>query len=190
MSPLPWPLIATETLLATKVFGLHKERSRSPRTGREHDFFVLTGNDWCNIIPITEGGEVVMIRQFRHGIRGETLEIPGGLIDERDPSPLHAARREMLEETGYDAPTVEPIGVIHPNPALQRHRCFSFVARSARRVAEPRLDQAEDIEVVLVPLKERPAILARGEITHALVVVAFAWLLGLAQPAEEPRPQP
>jgi ADP-ribose pyrophosphatase len=177
--PAPWNVIETEKLHSLRIFDLYRERSRSPRTGVLHDFYVLHGVDWCNIVPLTAADEVVMIRQYRHGTREVTLEIPGGMVDATDPSPLEAARRELLEETGYAPTSVEPLGVIHPNPAMQRHVCHTFVARGVRRVAAPSFDQTEDIEVVLVPLREIPARIASGEVTHALVVVAFAWLLGL-----------
>jgi ADP-ribose pyrophosphatase len=176
---LPWTVLAREPLIHARVFVLDKLRVRSPRTGGEHDFFVLGGPDWCNVIPLTPEGEVVMIRQYRHGTREITLEVPGGLVDPEDASPLDAARRELEEETGYAAECVEPLGVIHPNPAIQEHRCHSFVARGARRVGAQRLEEREDIEVVHVPLAELPGRIASGEITHALTVVAFAWLLGV-----------
>jgi ADP-ribose pyrophosphatase len=184
-TPVPvkaWEVLETEKLQSMRLFDLYRERKRSPRTGALHDFYVLEGVDWCNIVPLTDAGEVVMIRQFRHGTREITLEIPGGMVDATDPSPLVAAGRELLEETGYAADVVEPLGVIHPNPAIERHTCHTFVARGARLVAEQRFDSTEDIEVVLVPLREIPARIASGEITHALVVVAFAWLLGLRAP--------
>jgi 8-oxo-dGTP pyrophosphatase MutT (NUDIX family) len=176
-------VLGRDTLLTNRVFALDRERSRSPRTGTEHDFFILRGVDWCNIIPLTDAGEVVMIRQYRHGSHEITLEVPGGMVDATDASALTAARRELLEETGYAARAVEPIGVIRPNPAIQANVCHSFVARGAHLVGAPAFDATEDIEVVLVPLAEIPARLARGEITHALVVVAFVWLLGLGPAA-------
>jgi 8-oxo-dGTP pyrophosphatase MutT (NUDIX family) len=180
--PKEWPLVSTETLLSLRVFELKRNRARSPRTGAEHDFYVLSGRDWCNVVPLTDDGEVVLIRQFRHGTRETTLEIPGGIIDPGDPSPAEAARRELLEETGCEANILESIGVIAPNPAVQSNACYSFVARGVKQVAAPKLDAAEDIEVVRVPLDEIPQRIAAGEVRHALVVVAFAWLLGLRTP--------
>src|SRR5262249_15281546 len=106
-----------------------------------------------------------------------------GMVDPQDPSPLEAARRELLEETGYRAREVVATGVIAPNPAMQTNRCWSFLARDVERVAEPRLDGGEDLEVVLVPYREIPERVARGEIVHSLVVVAFAYALGLRAPA-------
>jgi len=73
-------------------------------------------------------------------------------------------------------------GVIVPHPAMQTNRCWSFLAREVERVADPQLDGGEDIDVVLVPYREIPDRVARGEICHALVVVAFAYALGLRAP--------
>jgi len=175
----PWERRDKQEVLATRIFRLERQRLISPRTGQEHDFYVLDCPDWCNIVPLTDAGDVVMVRQRRHGLGEETLELPGGMVDPDDVSPLEAARRELLEETGHRARTVEPIGVIAPNPAIQNNRCHSFLARGVARVGEIALDHGEDIEVVTVPLAEIPARIKSGEINHALVVVAFTWALGL-----------
>ncbi len=179
----PWQRRGKRRLLDTKIFNLDAHALVHPRTGHEHEFWILDAPDWCNIVPLTGDGQVVMVRQQRHGIGAETLELPGGMIDREDPSPLEAARRELLEETGYRATEVVPTGVIAPNPAMQTNRCWSFLARDVERVGAPMLDGGEDIDVVLVPYREIPERVARGEITHALVVVAFAYALGLRGPA-------
>jgi ADP-ribose diphosphatase len=179
----PWQRRGSRRVLTTKIFGIEAQALVHPRTGREHEFFILETPDWCNIVPLTPDGQVVMVRQHRHGIRAETLELPGGMIDPTDPSPLEAARRELLEETGYRADEVVATGVIAPNPAMQTNRCFSFLARNVVKVGEPALDGGEDIDVVLVPYAEIPERVQKGEIEHALVVVAFAYALGLRAPA-------
>ncbi len=171
----PWQRLDSETVYSCRIFSLQKNRSRSPRTGKTHDFFVLDSTEWVNIIPVTPNEEVVLIHQYRHGTNDITLEIPGGMVDQEDASPLHAARREMQEETGYDSDDIIPLGAIHPNPAIQANRCHSFLARNVERICEPHFDTTEETEVTLVPVSELPEIVRQGRITHALVVVAFYW---------------
>lgn len=170
-----WQRLRSQIVYSCRIFSLREDHKRSPRTGRGHDFYVLEAGDWVNIIPLTADGQVVLIRQYRHGVEAMTLEIPGGMVDAEDPSPLHAARREMQEETGYDSAEVTALGAIHPNPAIQANRCHSFVARNVQKRFETHFDTTEETEVVLVPLADIPDLIRRGQITHALVVVAFHW---------------
>jgi ADP-ribose pyrophosphatase len=175
-----WLRRRSERVYRARVFDVLRDTAVSPRTGREHDFHVLECGDWVNVVPITRDDQVVLIRQFRHGVRDFSLEIPGGLIDPEDPSPLHAGRREMREETGYDSEDLVSLGWSHPNPALQGNRCHTFLARDVERVGDPRLDGTEETEVVLVSRDELPELVRSGRISHALVVVAF-YMLGLAR---------
>ena len=171
-----WERLASEIAYTCRIFSIRRDRARFSRDDAEHDFHVLEFSDWVNIIPITASGEVVLVRQFRHGIRDCTLEIPGGMLDAEDPSPLAAARREMIEESGYDSELVEALGSIHPNPAIQNNTCHSFVAYDVECRHVPSFDSTEETEVVLVPLIRIPELIRAGDITHALVVVAFHWL--------------
>ena len=127
-----------------------------------------------NIIPLTADQQVVMVRQYRHGSKQITLEIPGGLVDPGD-TPEKAASRELLEETGYQAEAWEKIGVVSPNPAIFNNRCYTFVARSLKKVSDPTPDQTEDIDVVLIPISDIPQLVRKGVIDHALVIAAFYW---------------
>jgi ADP-ribose pyrophosphatase len=178
----PWQRRGKRRVLDTVIFGIEAHALVHPRTGREHEFWIVDVPDWCNVVPLTRDGHVVMVRQRRHGVDRETLELPGGMVDPQDASPLEAARRELLEETGYRAGEIVATGVIAPNPAMQTNRCWSFLARDVEPVAAPALDGGEDIDVVLVPYADIPALVARGEIEHSLVVVAFAYALGLRPP--------
>src|SRR5260370_38018073 len=96
-----WRTLATERVYTTPIFELHRRKAVHPARG-DRDFYVLEAPGWVNIIPLTAQREVVMVRQFRHGISGFTLEIPGGMMDPGGRSPAGAARREIAEETGYD----------------------------------------------------------------------------------------
>jgi ADP-ribose pyrophosphatase len=170
----PWPCIRSQSNQSFRVFSIRTDTSISPRTGMEHDFYIIESRDWINVIPLTADHRVVMIRQYRHGSREVTLEIPGGLIDPGD-TPEKAAARELLEETGYEAEELVQIGVVNPNPALFNNRCYTFIARNAQKIRAPMPDQREDIEVVLMPISDIQELISKGEIDHALVITAFHW---------------
>ncbi len=155
-----------------RVFRIREDFARSPASGSEHSFFVVEANDWMNVIPLTEDGRIVCVRQYRHGTEEISLEIPGGIIDDAE-SPIESARRELLEETGYTAGDLVEIGVVAPNPAIQNNRCHTYLARNVRRVRAQNLDATEDIDVVLIDPADVPALIADGTISHALVVAAF-----------------
>lgn len=137
---------------------------------------MLEAPDWVNIVPLTRRHEVVMVRQFRHGIGAFTLEIPGGMMDPGERDPRAAARRELLEETGYDSANIVEIGRVHPNPAIQPNYCYLFAAREAQKVQKQQLDATEETEVILVPMANIKELIASGRITHALVIAAFSFL--------------
>lgn len=169
----PWKRLDTEMVYTCRIFSLRRDRSVSPRTGSEHDFFILDACDWVNILPLTRDGRVVMVRQYRHGVGDFTLEIPGGMVDDEDPSPLIAARREMVEETGWDSENVIELGAVHPNPAIQGNLLHTFAALNVEDLHETHFDTTEETEVELVPLEDVPGLVASGVISHALVVSAF-----------------
>jgi len=139
----------------------------------EHDFHIIESRDWVNIIPLTSDHRVVMVRQYRHGSRAVTLEIPGGVFNSGD-TPEKAAARELLEETGYQARRWTEIGVANPNPAIFNNRCFTFLAEETQKVSDLIPDQTEDIEVVLIPLIDIPEMIRNGKIDHTIVIAAFS----------------
>jgi 8-oxo-dGTP pyrophosphatase MutT (NUDIX family) len=144
----------------------------SPRTHEQHDFYILESGDWVNVIPLTSDGRVVLIRQYRHGIQQITLEIPGGIVENRD-TPEAAARRELMEETGYRESEMIHLGTVHPNPAFLNNRCHTFLAKDVVRAGEQLQDDKEDIEVLLRPIGDIPRLIREGLITHSLVLAAF-----------------
>jgi 8-oxo-dGTP pyrophosphatase MutT (NUDIX family) len=148
------------------------------------DFYVIEAVDWVNVIPITPEKEVVMIELHRHGINERSLEIPGGMVDPEDPSPMAAAQRELREETGYESDPLLPLGVVHPNPAIQDNRCYSFLAPNASPAGEPDPEEGEDIAVVKFRLSKIPGLIKEGRITHSLVITAFLWFY-LGDPPRE-----
>jgi 8-oxo-dGTP pyrophosphatase MutT (NUDIX family) len=103
------------------------------------------------------------------------------MMDPQDASPAEAARRELLEETGYWAERVEPVGVIEPNPAILSNVCHTFVATGLQPRGGQQLDGTEEIEILTAPLAEIPSMIREGKIAHSLVVVAFCHYLGLGE---------
>jgi 8-oxo-dGTP pyrophosphatase MutT (NUDIX family) len=173
-----WTFLHRRRVFEHFIFDLHQDRYRVEPAGEESDFLVLQASDWVNVIPVTADGQVVLIRQYRHGIRQVTLEVPGGMIEPGE-DPQHAALRELSEETGYTTEKIKPLGFLYPNPAIQDNKCFSFLAENVQPTGIQQPDQFERIEVVTHPLSEIPKLILSGAIGHSLVVNAFA-LMGWA----------
>ena len=174
----PWRRLDAVRLERCRVFDLDRVRFSPPDGTEPRSFFVVEAPDWVNVVAMTADRRVVFVRQFRFGIDAVTLEIPGGMCDGAE-DPREAGRRELLEETGYASDELVDLGWVHPNPAVQTNRCHTFLARSARKVAEPRPDPDESFEIVTIAQEEVTKLVRDGAITHALVVAAL-YKLGLA----------
>ncbi len=168
-----WQQLDEKLMEHTSFFDLYSRRMRSPRGQYEGDFYVFTTVDWINIIPLTANNEVLLVEQFRHGIRENCLEIPGGKLDDFAEDPQAAACRELQEETGYSSTHIEYLGHVHPNPALQSNSLHSYVAFDCLPNGPQALDPGEDIELHLVPLATIPTLISSGQITHSLAICAF-----------------
>ena len=155
-----------------RIFSVDEVRFEPPEGGEPRPFFVLDLSDCINVIALTDNECIPMVRQYRFGIEALTLEIPGGMCD-RGEDPLEAAKRELKEETGYEAGDWSALGWVHPNPPIQNNRCHTFLARGAIKTGEPQPDSNERIEQTLVPLDQIPTKIDDGEITHGLVIAAF-----------------
>ena len=136
------------------------------------DATILEFHSWANIVALTKKGEVVLVKQYRHGVCETLLEFPGGVVEEGE-DPIDGAKRELLEETGYSATKLIQIGQIYPNPAFQTNTLHCFLALDAEKVSEQHLDAGEDIEVHLVPLDELVEMAKQGEFRHALMTAVF-----------------
>jgi ADP-ribose pyrophosphatase len=168
----PWRRVGGGLVHRCRVFDLNLVRLEPPEGGPPREFYVVDAPDWINVVPVTDDGQVVLVRQYRFGIHELTLEVPGGVCDPGEP-PEETARRELLEETGYAARELVPLGWVHPNPAVQSNRCHCFLALGCRRVADPDPDPDEAFEVVTVPMEEARRLLRDGGIRHALVLTSF-----------------
>lgn len=167
-----WRRLGGEVVYDAGIFRVRRdayEHEGSPT----HPFHVLEANSWINVVPVTAAGEIVLVRQYRHGIQEPTIEIPGGMVDGRDRDPAAAAVRELLEETGYAGAAPELMGTVSSNPAILTNRTHCFVVRDAKPVRAPAPDPHEDVTVELRPAEQVREMVLRGEIHHSLSACAL-----------------
>lgn len=169
--PARWKTIATTYLCKHPYLSVRKDTRTAPGF-ENHDIFILEFPDWVNIVAITEDNQVVLVRQFRHGLEEINLEIPGGVVDPGEEPRLTAAR-ELAEETGYAAGKIQLLTAVSVNPAIQNNWCHLFLATGCRRVGEQALEGTESIDVQLVPLADVAQLMETGAIHHSLNCLAL-----------------
>ena len=155
------------------IFQIRTDRLVSPRTQAQHEFFVIECVNWVNVIALTPAEEIVLIEQYRHGSETVELEIPGGMIDPQDASPIAAAVRELREETGYEGDTPRLIGEVFPNPAIMNNRLFTVLIENCHCRHPVQFDHGEDLMTRLAPVAEIPKLVSGGKVKHSLVVAAL-----------------
>jgi len=179
----PWPLIASREVGDFRIFRLRHDQKVSPRTGKEHGFYVLESADWVNVIALTPQRELVMVEQFRHGTNTVELEVPGGLMAKADATPMAAGLRELREETGYEGCSEKVLGQIAPNPAIMNNICHILYVEQCVKRHELDFDSGEDLVTRLVPEAEIPSLIAGGHIRHSIALVAL-YLFDMKQRGE------
>ncbi len=180
--PRDWRRLASEAGADYGIFKSRHDTMENPRTGRAMRRVVLETPDWINVVAITPERRIVVVRQYRFGVGAVRTEIPGGMVDAGE-TPEEAARRELLEETGYTAPRWTYLGCVEPNPAFQDNLCHHWLAEDARPTHAPRLDGGEDIVIDTMNPEEMTDAIATGEIRHSLVISAVCRVLDLRRVA-------
>lgn len=164
----PWKILSSRYLFPK----FRSDKCELP-SGKPYRAFVMEFDSWANVVPITKNNEVVLVRQYRHGVQEILYELPGGVVDEGE-SPLNGAKRELMEETGFSAGNIIEVGKLYPNPAIQRNTLYCYLATDVERTGEQHLDESEEIEVHLVPLEKLLEMERNGQFPHALHVAVLS----------------
>ena len=175
MDDLRWQLGARYPGADYRIFKTGFVDATHPKVSGIKRFSLIDCVDWVNVIAVTPDRQVVLIRQYRPGTDGVYLEIPGGMVDEGE-DPETAAARELEEETGYVGTSIERIGRVAPNPAIQNNYLHTYLVLGAAPTSAMRLDSSEVITVETAPLADAYQMCRDGRIDHALVVAAFGHL--------------
>lgn len=181
---MQWKVLDSKYLFKENWFTVRSERCKTPEGKIVDPYYVFEFPDWVNALALTEEGNVLLVRQYRHALGETILEIPGGCVDATDANTEAAMRRELLEETGYAFDTVESLGEISPNPSTNTNITYMFLARGGRKVQEQNLDPNEEIEVLVCKPAEVINLLKQNRIRQSLhaTCLFYAFLkLGLLQ---------
>jgi 8-oxo-dGTP pyrophosphatase MutT (NUDIX family) len=172
-----WKVIRTVAKESLRIFKAQYNYLINPRNGKEIEVVVLTGNDAVNVMAVTSENKVVMIKQYRFGINDYTIEIPGGLVDAGEDL-LHAAQRELREETGYSGENWKYLGKIAQNPVFQDAYIHHYLLIDAEKTHPTEFDEAEDIEMIEMKVKEVKEGIQNCAFQHPHTVSALVLGLG------------
>jgi ADP-ribose diphosphatase len=140
------------------------------------DFYTALMGDYALVYPVTEEGSVLVLRQYKHGIRRVCLTFPGGYVAPGE-DPEAAAHRELLEETGYRGSRVTSLGGFVTNANQGCNTAFLFRIDGCRREADPNSGDLEETELVHFPAAE----LLRPERLTEMGVLGYVTLALLAE---------
>ena len=170
----PWRTLARRTLLSRPPWmDVGEERVALP-DGREVDGFLwVRTRDFVAMVVVTARDDVILVRSYKHGTRTVSLAVPAGYIED-DEEPLAAAKRELMEETGYTSDEWASLGryVVDGNYGVATEHIF--LALGARKVAKPASGDLEEMEIVVVPFAELSEYVRRGEVVQLSSAAALA----------------
>lgn len=133
------------------------------------EYYVFEYPDWVNVIAIAEDGRMVLVRQYRHGIGRVSYEIPAGVLEPSDISPLAGAQRELLEETGFGGGEWTELMQVSGNAAAYNNITHCYLAQGVRPLTAPHLDEGEDLTFELVDQETVRQMLMQGEFIQSLM---------------------
>ncbi len=177
MDSFAWKVLESRQVIKDKWLSLRADKCQLPNGHILEPCYVMEYRAWVNVVALTKNQDVVLVREYRHGIQKTLLELPGGTTDPEDVSPLAAIKRELLEETGFTSETFIETGRLSPNPATHNNILHCFLATNVEQVDKPKLDDTEQIDLVLMPLQKVIELAANGGLLQALHVASLFFAL-------------
>ena len=172
-----WTTEERAVLISDRWIHLTRERVVTSKGAVLDPYYVISYTDWAVCVALTPDDRVVLVRQYRHGTGTVSLELPGGCVDPQDPSPHHAALRELSEETGYGGGETTYLGGLAANPALQTNRLHVSIATGVEPLHVQALEPGEELAVVLMPVAEVVALATSGGMEQSMHVAALLMAL-------------
>lgn len=163
-----WKTLDSEYIIRRPWLTARRDRLMMPDGTVHPEYYVLEYPTWVNVIAIDREGRFVMVRQYRHGLDDIFTELVAGVAEEGE-EPLEAARRELMEETGYEGGEWELLTVLSANPGSQNNLTYSFIARGVEPAGERHLDATEDVVVVVLSRDELFNLLNSSQMKQALM---------------------
>jgi len=155
----PWTILSSKVSFADRWLRVRTDQACNGRGQLIEDYHVLEYPDWINVLPVFEDGRLLLVREYRHGVGRVVLGLIAGGVATGDGAPSleqaeTAARRELLEETGYDAATLTQVLTCFPNAASHNNQVYTFVALGLHRLTDPRFEVGEEVELVTMDTDE------------------------------------
>jgi 8-oxo-dGTP pyrophosphatase MutT (NUDIX family) len=166
--PLPWEIVSSSYVARKDWFTVRLDHVRLPTGAEIPEYWVSEYRPWVNVVAVTTADDVVLIRQYRHGLRAVHFELPAGTTDAGETDLESAARRELAEETGYGGGRWSPLCTLSANPALQNNLTTTFLAEGVTAIDRPRPDNSEDLRLHLIPCGDLRALIDDGGFIQAL----------------------
>lgn len=162
-----WKTLDSKYIIQRPWATLRVDTMQLPNGVIKDEYYVLEYPTWVNMIGITAQNTILFVKQYRHGARDIFVELPAGVVEEGE-APEVAAKRELLEETGYSFQHIEYICKLYANPATSGNLTHTYLLTGGVKVQDQELDNSEDIEVVEMSIEEAKTFLFENRIGQAL----------------------
>jgi ADP-ribose pyrophosphatase len=164
---MPVKILSSEIIFDRPWLPVRKEKLELPNGRIIEDFYVLDYADWVTVVPVTKTGNIVFIKQYRHGVQQVITELPAGVI-EKGEAPLAAAQREVQEETGFSFEKFIYLGKNSPNPSVNSNYNHMVLAIGGEKTSQQKLDETEEIEPFEVTIAEAKEMLLQNKLLQSL----------------------